>query len=105
VYFSVEEHSIYLGFSMYQDLILNYFKVLADFWKDLINISVEDSLTSNIRETNKIKNEIRQAVTEGIRDGVKEAIEDLKDQLHEESLNNSNYNLYKNIAFVTGITF
>lgn len=86
---------------MYQDLILNYFKVLADFWKDLINISVEDSLTSNIRETNKIKNEIRQAVTEGI----SLAIEDLKDQLHEESLNNYNYNLYKNIAFVTGITF
>jgi len=102
VYFSASEHSIHIGFSLYRDLISNYIDTLINFWKDLMKFSVEETLTSNIRETNKIKNEIRVAVTEGIRDGIHEAIEDLKDQLHEESLNNSN--LLKNIAFVTGIT-
>jgi hypothetical protein len=94
LYFSVSEHSFFLGLNIYQDLISNYINNLIDFWNGLINHSfIEDSLINE--PTNKIKHEIKQ----GIKDGVKEAL----DEIMEDISNQAQSNLLKNIALSSSV--
>jgi hypothetical protein len=67
-------------------------------WNDLININIEDSITSHVKDYNNLKNEIK----EGIKQGVKEALNEVLDDLET----NNTSNLLKDLAlYSSGLFF
>jgi hypothetical protein len=107
IYFSVAEHSFTLGLSFYQYLIYNYFNQLTNLWNDLINIDLEDNIikhSSNKDAIIKIKEELNIQIKTGIREGIMEAMDEVMDRVDEMEAETKS-NMYKSIAFVSGILF
>lgn len=75
-------------FSLYSDLLQPfsellkpYIDFLKNLWNDLINFSVEDSIVSQIKDSNDIQNQIKV----GIKEGVKEALNEILTEVNLQS--------------------
>ena len=88
-------------FSLYSDLIKPYIELIKQYWNNLINFNIEDSVISNMKESNNLKNEIK----EGIKEGVREVLNELRDELEEDLRNQAKSNLYQNIALCGSVLF
>lgn len=108
VYFSASEHSFYIGFNIYKDLIYNYLSYymnqLIDLWNSLTDL--EDSYikqainnSSNKIPINQIKEELSLSIKDGVKEGINDAINDILDKIHEND--NNKIETYKNIAFIS----
>lgn len=87
-------------FSFYYDIFKPYFDFFKQFWNDLLNINIEDSFSSKVKESNNIKTQIK----EGIKQGVKEALDELLDEMNESNNNSTNESL-KQIALISSVLF
>jgi len=127
IYFSVSEHSLINGLSIYYDLIKYHISNLIDLWNDLINIESLNNVNypwnkDQINQIGQIKDQYAQMdqIKEGIREAlskdsiniqVKEGMKDALKDVIDEALNNpelqdnSNSNTLKNIAFITSVSF
>lgn len=104
LYFSFTEHSVNYGLSFYNDFIshilsklLNQWNDLLKMWNDLLNL--DDTVINQVSNNKDINLNIKNQV----KDGIKEAIGEILEDLHEAD--NSNSNLYKNIALISSGLF
>jgi hypothetical protein len=101
IYFTDFNNPLENTYSFYYDLLKPYLDYLINLYNDLLNINIEDSIISNIKETSNIKNDIKL----GIKEGIKEALDETITELEETIRNNNKSDLYKNVALAGGFLF
>ena len=90
----------YLDFlNPYFDALNNYIDSIKKLINDLININIEESIASNIKESNQIKGMIK----DGIKEGVKEAMDELLTEFKEVEA--SNTELLKQFSLISSVIF
>lgn len=97
IYFTDFVNPFNTTFSVYLDLLKPYIDTLIKFWNDLINFNIEESIISNVKETNTVKDQIKA----GIKEGVKEALDEILDERKEYLKSKAKTDLYKNIALMS----
>ena len=105
LYFSIAEHSFNYGLSFYNDFISHIQSKIITLWYDLVNlwndlINIDDNVIKHVSNNKDMNLNIKNQV----KDGIKEAIGEILDELHAE-VDNSNTNLYKNIALISSGLF
>ena len=101
IYFSYLDSSFSNGLSNYYDLIINFWNDSIKFWNDVINISIEDSIASKVKDSN-ISNQIQESVKEGIKSGVKELLDELQEN---DMQSQANSDLLKQLALFSSVLF
>jgi hypothetical protein len=100
VYFTDFVNPFNMTFSLYYDFLKPYIEFLKQLWNKLVNFNIEDSLISNVTDTNNIKNQVKS----GIKEGVKEALEDVLADLSEEN-SSAKTEFLKQLAVFSGVLF
>lgn len=110
LYFTDFTNPINTTFSIYLDLINPYIDFIKTLWYDLkilyhnlLNISVEDSIASTIKESTDIKNQLKDGIKEGVKEGFKEAVDELINEINMENKDKSD--LLKQSALFTSLLF
>lgn len=110
IYFIDFTYPINNTFSIYYDFLKPYIDFLNNLWNDLItlynnliNISVEESIASKVKDSLEIKNEIKS----GIKEGVKEALDEILDEIQNDIENRakSSTDLLKQSALIASVLF
>jgi hypothetical protein len=100
LYFTDFNSSLYLTFSLYNDLLDPYINFIKTIWNKIklyFNIFISEDIT-NVTNNPNIKNEIKT--------GIKEALTEVLDDLKQESLDiESNTNYLKPLAIVSSTIF
>lgn len=99
IYFTDFVNPFNITISLYYDILKTYFDNLKRFYNDLIKFNLEDSIISNVKESNNIKNQIKG----GIKEGVIEALDGIMDELEEKIKTKTD--LIKNIALTGSVLF
>lgn len=93
IYFTDLIDPINQTYALYYEILKPYIDFLKKLYYDLINIDVEESLISNVKNSNTIKNEIKL--------GIKEAF----DEIISENSTPDNTNLLKPFALACSVLF
>lgn len=97
IYFIDFTNPINSTYLLYYDILKPYIDILKNFWNDLINFNIEESIISNVKETNTIKDQIKAE----IKKEVKEALDEILDERKEYLKSKAKTDLYKNIALMS----
>ena len=75
-------------FSIYYDFLKPYIDLIKQYFKNLINL--EDTISSNIKDSKIIKNQIKEGIKEGVKEAFGEILDEMKDELNESDKAKSN---------------
>jgi hypothetical protein len=87
--------------SIYSDYFQSYIEILTRLYNDLIKYNIEDSIISQVKETNNIKNQIK----EGMKEGVKEAFDEIVTDLQDDYNSKAKSDLLKQVALFGSVLF
>jgi len=101
IYFTDFRNPLNNTLLFYYDELKPYIEIIIKFKNDLLNLDIEESLISNIKESNTIKDQVKIGIKEGVRESLEEILNELNSDLEVKTRNE----LYKNIALTGSILF
>lgn len=94
IYFTDFRNPLNNTLLFYYDEIKPYIEMVIKFKNELLNLDIEESLISNIKESNTIKDQVKI----GIKEGVREALDEILNEFNAELESKTRNDLYKNLA-------